>query len=262
MFQQAPVPAPGGLGQPPEALQAAQKGKAPCSFAAAPCRRASCRPRPRCSRCIRRTVAVRPHAHPCGACFSAPDSHPLVATSLVLGVCFWEARSLKVALCVPSVCPRPWALHRLALLAQPSQSRCLPSAAGWMVWCRSALVLMVVGASATFVALSQGGCSAVFARKGARVGSGPHHRAAAPAGLAAVPAGACQHLHPGAQRHGQLDLALHPTVRGAGPHPHFSGRQVGLKGGLELHIFWSKVSPGVCFTDQRMAAHTSSFVRP
>ncbi|PSC75887.1 hypothetical protein C2E20_1084 [Micractinium conductrix] len=26
MFQQAPVPAPGGLGQPPEALQAAQKG--------------------------------------------------------------------------------------------------------------------------------------------------------------------------------------------------------------------------------------------
>ena len=156
------------MGHPPEALQAAQEGKA--LYCLPPARAAAaCRPCLRCSR-VHPSYGCRATPRP-PACSSAPDSHDLVAASLVLGVCFLVARSLKVALCVPAGCPCPWPLHRLALLAQPSRSRCLPSAAGWMVWCRSALVIMFVSAAATFVALNQGGCSAVLACTGAGVGA-------------------------------------------------------------------------------------------
>ena len=74
----------------------------------------------------------------------------------------------------------------------------------------------------------------------------------------------------GLQRGGQLDLVLHPLVRGAGPFPHFSGRQVGLKGDLKLPTDWltparanecaalqkilEQSVPG--FADEWVAAHT------
>ena len=52
-----------------------------------------------------------------------------------------------------------------------------------------------------------------------------------------------------------LDLVLHLLVRGAGPFPHFSGRQAGLKAELKLQNF-CKLSPGVCFADEWVTAHT------